>query len=216
MFVSPGSLLQIVVALLACLGFMTASAWYQPYVAGAANYFKVATEVTLLVTLTLAVMLRFDLSEEDIDADTVGNLMLFFNVCIPLTALVIGVYFEGIGYDKEETGDDSHQSLDDAEHWTENSFNFGRANKNIKRKLPSWGRSKKEKAVNQSKNISELSLADQDVDAKGDAGSLDFENPINDGDGKMTESFDFEAGGQKQKEKKKGKKRKASKNSTAK
>ena len=59
MFVSPGSLMQIVVALLACLGFMTASAWYQPYVSGAANYFKVGTEVTLLVTLLVTHFCRW-------------------------------------------------------------------------------------------------------------------------------------------------------------
>jgi hypothetical protein len=46
MFVSPGSLFQLVVALLFSLGFGFAAAWFQPYVFGAANIFKVGVEMT--------------------------------------------------------------------------------------------------------------------------------------------------------------------------
>jgi hypothetical protein len=173
MFVSPGSLLQVVVALLTCLCFMTASAWYQPYVSGAANMFKVGTEVSLLVTLTLAVMLRFDLSEEDIGRDTVGTLMLVFNVAIPTAAFLKGVHKFGLKYTKEETGDNEHKSLDDAEHWTASSFNFGRANKFIKKKLPSWSRARKNET------------GDKIVD---EADNMRFDNPLGD----MFDSTDLE------------------------
>ena len=88
MFVSAGSMLQLVVALTFSIAFGVLSAWFQPYGAGhggahivvgsgsmaaeiltnvcgaangAANIFKVGTEVTILLTLTLAVLLRFDL-----------------------------------------------------------------------------------------------------------------------------------------------------------
>ena len=84
MFVSPGSMLQLVVALIFSLGFGFASAWFQPYANDAANMFKTGTEITLLMTLTLAVMLRFDLSDEDVSESFVGTLMFFSTTTINL------------------------------------------------------------------------------------------------------------------------------------
>ena len=92
MFVSPGSVLQLVVALLFSLGFGFASAWYQPYASDAANMFKVGTEITLLMTLTLAILLRFDLSDEDVSVDFVGTLMLFSTTSVPSATLTVGIH----------------------------------------------------------------------------------------------------------------------------
>eukprot|EP01052_Picozoa_sp_SAG31_P077050 SAG31_NODE_36380_length_314_cov_0.567442_1_plen_43_part_10 len=41
-----------------CTGFGFTAAWFQPYRNRAANLFKVGTEVTLLITLTIAGLLR--------------------------------------------------------------------------------------------------------------------------------------------------------------
>jgi hypothetical protein len=53
MFVSKGSLFQIVVALFFSLGFAFSAAWCQPYANQKANMYKVAVEISLIATLTL-------------------------------------------------------------------------------------------------------------------------------------------------------------------
>ena len=58
--------------------------------------FKVGTECTLCCTLTLAVMLRFDLSEEDISEPVVGFLMLCANTIVPGAALALGIFTKGL------------------------------------------------------------------------------------------------------------------------
>jgi hypothetical protein len=101
MFVNPGSLLQLVIALLFSLFFLAASAWFQPYASPAANMFKVGSELALVMTLALAVMLRIDLSTEDIDVDTVGFLMLLTTTVVPGTTLVLGILTKGLGIKSE-------------------------------------------------------------------------------------------------------------------
>ena len=63
--------------------------------------FKVGTECTLCATLTLAVMLRFDLSDEDISESAVGILMLCANTIVPGAALTLGVLTQGLNIPKE-------------------------------------------------------------------------------------------------------------------
>ena len=58
--------------------------------------FKVGTELTLCCTLTLAIMLRFDLSDEDISEPIVGLLMLCANTIVPGAALTLGVLTQGL------------------------------------------------------------------------------------------------------------------------
>ena len=57
-FSQPHDRPQVVVALLLSIGFGFASAWYQPYAAQAANIFKAGTEMTLVITLTMVILLR--------------------------------------------------------------------------------------------------------------------------------------------------------------
>ena len=99
-FVVPGSLLQIIVALISSLLFGFASAWYQPFQNGAANVFKVATELTLVCTLTFATMLRFDLTKEDISSDTIGILLTFTNLIGPGTGLLFGFHIHGLKFER--------------------------------------------------------------------------------------------------------------------
>jgi len=112
MFLSPGSLFQLVVGIVLCIAFGFSAAWFRPYVSGVANIFKVGTEVTLLVTLVLAVMLKIDLSTEalpcipwDDDAEEsscgdsfIGIVMFLTNTAIPTATFVIGLFTEGINY----------------------------------------------------------------------------------------------------------------------
>jgi hypothetical protein len=96
MFVSPGSLLQLVVALAFCLGFLTGTAWLQPYGARAANMFKVGAECALSLTLTFAIMLRFDLSNEDVTESFVGMMMLVSTTIVPGASLMVGILSHGL------------------------------------------------------------------------------------------------------------------------
>eukprot|EP01052_Picozoa_sp_SAG31_P034226 SAG31_NODE_3969_length_3708_cov_2.601829_2_plen_150_part_00 len=100
-FVVPGSLLQIIVALVSSLIFGFASAWYQPFQNNAANVFKVATELTLVCTLTFATMLRFDLTKEDIGPQTLGVLLTMTNFIGPGTGLLFGLQLHGLQFDRE-------------------------------------------------------------------------------------------------------------------
>ena len=94
-FVSRGSLLQLVVTLLLCICFLAASAWYQPYQSKTANVFKVGIESALCFTLCLAILLRVDLSKEDVGEAFVGVMMLLSNTVMPGAALAIGLLGHG-------------------------------------------------------------------------------------------------------------------------
>jgi hypothetical protein len=115
MFVSPGSLFQLVVGIILCIGFGFSAAWFQPYVSGTANIFKVGTEVTLLVTLVLAVMLKIDLSTETMPCvpwgddesasacgtSFIGVVMFLTNTVVPGATMAMGVFTEGFAYNIE-------------------------------------------------------------------------------------------------------------------
>ena len=87
---------------------------------GCAVVYKVGTEVTLLVTLVLAVMLKIDLSteslpcipwtaadEEDLSCGDsfIGIVMFFTNTGLPAATLVIGLMADGINYDAKFPND---------------------------------------------------------------------------------------------------------------
>ena len=65
-FVSRGSVSQLVVAIVISIASLTASAWCQPYADPRANVFKAATEVSILITLVMCVLLKVDLEKEKI------------------------------------------------------------------------------------------------------------------------------------------------------
>ena len=111
MFVSIGSLLQMVVALLFTLAFSFTAAWCQPFVDERANLFKIATELCLIVTLSLGILLRFDLSnEEAMGEDVVGMLMLITNIVLPAAAILAGAAVE-----VSQNLEDLKQRTDDGE-----------------------------------------------------------------------------------------------------
>jgi hypothetical protein len=88
------------------------AAWCQPFQSRAANLFKVATEVTLLLTLIIAGMLRVEVTngkmppillnrdETGIDEDSIGLLLFLANTIVPGASLIIGWF--GIGFDVSE------------------------------------------------------------------------------------------------------------------
>jgi hypothetical protein len=73
MFVSKGSMLQLVVGIIMCLAFLFASAWCQPFTLPLANAFKGATEICLVITLSLCVMAKVDLSVEDVVSTAISG-----------------------------------------------------------------------------------------------------------------------------------------------
>ena len=90
MFVDPGTVRQVLVALFVSLGFALLGTWCEPYFESSANLFKMATEAAMLVTLTLAILLRFDLTSADdsLDATQLGILMVAANIFLPLLAIL--------------------------------------------------------------------------------------------------------------------------------
>ncbi len=103
MFFKKGSLFQLVVAMVSCVGFLTAVAWLRPFASRTANAFKIGAEMALLVSLMLIVLLKIDLSKEDVPGgeDFVGFLLLLSNTVLPGIALVIG--FISFGFDAVES-----------------------------------------------------------------------------------------------------------------
>ena len=78
MFFNKGSLVQVVVAMVFCLAFLCAVAWLRPFASRTANLFKVGAEAALLVSLMLIVLLKVDLSKEDVPGGEgfIGQLLL--------------------------------------------------------------------------------------------------------------------------------------------
>ena len=107
-FVSRGSFFQLVVTTLLCIGFGFTAAWFQPYSSRAANMFKVGTEATLLITLSIAGFIRVDLTDGtlpaflslpdtgELDVDGVGVLLVFANTILPGVSLALGVLSFGL------------------------------------------------------------------------------------------------------------------------
>ena len=98
MFFKKGSLTQLVMAMLTSLGFLSAAAWFEPFAAPTANAFKLGTEIALLMTLMLIVLLKIDLSKEDIPGggDAVGAALLLVNVAPPAVSLVLSLLTHGL------------------------------------------------------------------------------------------------------------------------
>jgi hypothetical protein len=124
-FVSRGSYFQLLVATIACLGFGFTAAWCQPFQSRAANLFKVATEVTLLLTLVIAGMLRVEVTNgtlpalllngdmTGIDEDGVGMLLFLANTVVPGASLLIAWVEIGA---QDRTGPNFWASKSDARH----------------------------------------------------------------------------------------------------
>ena len=72
-----------------------------------ANLFKVGAEAGLLVSLMLIVLLKIDLSKEDVPGgeDFVGFLLLLTNTALPGGALVIAILCFGFDVNKPEPAD---------------------------------------------------------------------------------------------------------------
>jgi hypothetical protein len=98
-FFKKGSIFQLVVAMITSLGFLSVVAWFQPYVSRAANLFKVATEVALLITLILCVLLKLDTGKIETEIpggmDALGSMFIFVNSILPGGSLVLGILFYG-------------------------------------------------------------------------------------------------------------------------
>ena len=100
MFVHKGSLIQVVAALVVSVSSLLSIALLQPYNSPAANMFKVGTELALLVTLIIVVLLKIDLGREDVDDPefwiaVLGSILVFVNTLVPSAGLGIGVMFGG-------------------------------------------------------------------------------------------------------------------------
>ena len=112
MFFNKGSLFQLVVAMIFCVAFLSAVAWLRPFASRTANSFKVATEVALLVSLVLVVLLKIDLSKEDVPGGEafVGFLLLLSNTVLPGVILAYAMLAFGFDLGKDEPEEDRKET----------------------------------------------------------------------------------------------------------
>ena len=109
-----------------CICFFGLAAWFQPYESPAVNLFKVMTEITLLLTLVIAALLKVDMAGEElpegiaapdgqgVDEDDVGLVLFIANTAVPVAGMVLG-YIE-FGLDakdaREASGVRKQRSID--------------------------------------------------------------------------------------------------------
>jgi hypothetical protein len=105
MFVSRGSLVQVVVAIVISMGFFGAVAYLEPYASPSANLFKLGAEAALVFTLIIVVLLKIDLSREGIEdpewwATALGSILVMANTLLPSAGLCVGLLV--FGFDQLE------------------------------------------------------------------------------------------------------------------
>ena len=94
----PGSLLQLIVGIALSAVSLAASAWVRPYANSHANVFKLATEFSVLSTLTLCMLLKMEswqLKREGLDESFIGLCMVIETLLVPAAALVSSIMFLG-------------------------------------------------------------------------------------------------------------------------
>jgi chromate transport protein ChrA len=105
MFVSKGSLVQVVVAIVFSVFVLMAVAFLQPYASPSANLFKLGTEAALVFTLIVVVLLKIDLSREGIEdpewwEHALGSILVMTNTLLPSAGLCVGLLV--FGFDQLE------------------------------------------------------------------------------------------------------------------
>lgn len=115
MFFNKGSLVQVVVAMVFCLAFLCAVAWLRPFASRTANLFKVGAEAALLVSLMLIVLLKVDLSKEDVPGGEgfIGQLLLLSNTALPGGALTLAIL--SFGFDAGTAARDAQKEKEEEE-----------------------------------------------------------------------------------------------------
>jgi hypothetical protein len=109
-FLSRGSMVQVIVAIVVTFGFMIATARNMPYENDNANRFKLATESALILTLIFTMLLKADLSTEDIDPFSIGIVMLAVNTVVPAVTLFISTAVDVRNELKDLLAKDGEQS----------------------------------------------------------------------------------------------------------
>ena len=124
-----GSLFQLVIGILLSMMSLAASAWCRPYNSPIANAFKLATELSILSTLTLSMLIKFpseSLAMEGLDENIVGIFMLVETLLLPITALVFGfgyLTYEAAEVIKDSDKDEDRTTGDDNANNDDNSLN---------------------------------------------------------------------------------------------
>ena len=110
-FFRPGSVQQLLVGGLISAFYMMAAHSHQPYVAKFDNDFKLATDVAVVVTLNIAVMLntRVDSSKEVLSAASLNVALIVVNIVLP-----VGVIASAIYQHRRSTAVHQHRSSTDA------------------------------------------------------------------------------------------------------
>ena len=90
-FFRPGSVQQLLVGGTIASFYMAATATMRPFVSRFDNNFKVAVDAAIVVTFNIAVMLndRVDLSKEFLSEGFLNFLLIFVNLVVPATVVVV-------------------------------------------------------------------------------------------------------------------------------
>ena len=97
-FYQKGSLFQLIIAIAFSLIFLGGVGTFHPYASRTANVFKIMAEIALLLTLMLIVLLKIDMSKEDVPGGEafVGFLLLLSNTVVPGAGLALATLTYGL------------------------------------------------------------------------------------------------------------------------
>lgn len=111
-FYHKGSLFQLVIAIVFSLGFLGGVALFRPYASRTANAFKIMTEIALLLTLVLIVLLKIDLSKENVPGGEafVGFLLLLSNTVVPGAGLALATLTYGLDLGHKGDGNNEQET----------------------------------------------------------------------------------------------------------
>jgi len=109
--VEPGTLLQIGSALLVALTFYTLQIRKAPYVLYENNRLKLATDMQIILTLIISLILKASESDDSVDnlgasKEAFGYILIFVNIALPIP-VAVAAFRAGVAAKKEEEGTDS-------------------------------------------------------------------------------------------------------------
>ena len=122
-FFRPGSVEQLLLGGLISAFFMASTVRYRPYVSAFDNDFKTVTDIAVLITFNICVMInvgaysRIPLVSEDV----LNFFLIVVNIVIPLCVFLVATYNNRKSHVAEKTHLDSAEFINPLERPTENN-----------------------------------------------------------------------------------------------
>ena len=110
-FLDQGSALQLVVAIIVVIMFLVLSTRLQPNVKVFQNNFKMSIDTALLVNLVLAVMMKVDLTNENVSELEIGFMMLASIFLLPVGVVIHEILHGRLGRNQGHKLSNEHKSI---------------------------------------------------------------------------------------------------------